>query len=78
MAGFEVSTYGRIWVSTEERYTGKHEWGLSIEHDRSILDASREQRIAALNHIPSLVAKLTAEAQARLDAILQAKELLKK
>lgn len=60
-----------------ENGRAQKEWGLAVD-GRRVLTCSREERIAALNHIPSLVAKLTAEAQARVDTIREAKNLLKK
>ena len=64
-------------------YAGKEEWGLAIDSPRisshqPALDTSREVRIAALESIPDLVAKLTEAAQDRVDVIRKAKDLLNK
>jgi hypothetical protein len=51
-------------------------WGLAIHRSLPIQEASREDRIAALDALPRLVAKLTVSAQSYIDSIRKAKDLV--
>jgi hypothetical protein len=71
----KIDGNGRSYVSTEEY------WGLALwasgYGEKKILEGSRDQRIAALDALPALIAQLTAEARERADRIKNAKRLLK-